>query len=109
MPPGEDDLTRRSQQGDTEAFGELVKQYAGRATGLAVVLVGNHADAVDLSQEAFVRAWRNIRSLHDHSLFFAWYCRILRNGCYTWLKRRGRRQAVPLADNEQASPDADPA
>ena len=109
MEHGEDDLTRRSQRGDPEAFGLLVKRYAGRATALAAVLVGNHADAVDLSQEAFVRAWRHIGSFRGHSSFFAWYCRILRNACFSWLKRRRRTGAVPLVDDRYAAGAPDPA
>jgi len=109
MPSGEHELMRRSQQGDTEAFGILVKRYAGRATALAAVLVGNQADALDLSQEAFVRAWRHIRTFKGQSSFYAWYCRILRNACFSWLRRHRRSDHEPWHDGEHAAQAADPA
>jgi RNA polymerase sigma-70 factor (ECF subfamily) len=109
MDDGEDELTKRSRQGDAEAFGILVRRYAVRATALAAVLVRNHADAVDLSQDAFVRAWRHIATFQGYSSFFAWYCRILRNTCSSWLRKRRPRGDAALLDDLHTSPAADPA
>jgi len=108
MDDDEAELTRRSRQGDADAFGLLVRRHAGRATALATGLVGNHADAVDLSQDAFVRAWRHIDTFRGQCSFFAWYCRILRNLCYSRL-RRHRPAGQPLVDGRYASSAADPA
>ena len=110
MDASEDALIQRCQRGDTEAFGILVKRYAGRAIGVALLLAGNYPDALDVSQEAFVRAWRHIRSFKGESSFFAWYSSILRNASSSWLRRRRRRQDVELRE-AQAVPasGADPA
>ncbi len=104
MDEPDEALIRRSQTGDTQAFGLLVKRYAGRATGLAVVLVGDYSDALDVSQEAFVRAWRHIRKFRGDSSFFAWYSSILRKVALTWLRRRHRRK-----DKEPAEACHEPA
>jgi len=96
MDDCDDDLIRRSKTGD--AFGALVKRYAGRATAVALALVGNYPDALDVSQEAFVRAWRHIRKFRGQSSFFAWYSSILRKVSLTWLKRRHRRRNVQLGE-----------
>ncbi len=110
MDDSEDALIRRCQRGDTEAFGVLVKRYAGRATAAAALLVGNYPDALDLSQEAFVRAWRHIRSFRGQSGFYAWYSSILRNACSTWLRRRHRNKSQGLRESAAvAAPQSDPA
>jgi len=92
-------LIERCRRGDAEAFGDIVRAYAGRATGAAMLLLGNHDDALDASQEAFVRAWRNIRRLKCNRAFYSWYCTILRNVCLDRLRRRARRKTVDLPDD----------
>ena len=110
MDDSDDALIRRCQAGDTEAFGILVKRYAGRATGIATLLVGNHPDAMDVSQEAFVRAWRHIRGYRGESAFFTWYSTILRKVCLTWHgKRHRRKDSQPLDAARMSGPSADPA
>jgi RNA polymerase sigma-70 factor (ECF subfamily) len=108
MDESDDALIRRCRRGDTEAFGTLVKRYAGRATGLALVLVGNYPDALDVSQEAFVRAWRHIGKFRGDASFFAWYASILRKVSLTWLRRRRKGVALVEAAAVPAS-GADPA
>jgi len=110
MDDSDDALIRRSRTGDTEAFGILVKRYAGRATSIALVLVGNYSDALDVSQEAFVRAWRHVGSFRGEATFFTWYSSILRKVALTCLRRRHRRRNVELVEAcGVPAPGADPA
>ena len=109
MDDSEEALIGRCRRGDTEAFGILVKRYAGRATGLALVLVGNYPDALDVSQEAFVRAWRHIGKFRGEASFFAWYASILRKVSLTWLRRRHHRKDVELSAAAEPASGADPA
>jgi RNA polymerase sigma-70 factor, ECF subfamily len=110
MDDSDEALIRRCQAGDTEAFGVLVRRYAGRATGIATLLVGNYPDAMDVSQEAFVRAWRYIRTYRGESAFFTWYSTILRKVCLTWHgKRQKRKDTQPLDNVEVPGLAADPA
>jgi RNA polymerase sigma-70 factor, ECF subfamily len=110
MDDTDDALIHRCQAGDTEAFGILVRRYAGRATGIATLLVGNHPDAMDVSQEAFVRAWRHIQTYRGESAFFTWYSTILRKVCLTWHGKRHRRKDTrPLEAVEVSGHSADPA
>lgn len=60
------DLVRRAQSGDRKAFGQLIERYMRRAYYSALGLVGSTEDAMDLSQEAFVRAF-NARQTIDPS------------------------------------------
>ena len=90
-------LMERCTRGDKEAFGRVVKRYAGRATGAAFLLLGSREDALDASQEAFVRAWRHIRKFDISRAFYPWYSTILRNVCVSRLRRRGRRRTTELS------------
>ena len=111
MDQSEAQLISRCRAGDRDAFGVLVKRYTARAVGAAYALLRNHHDALDASQEAFVRAWRNIRRFEGRSGFYTWYSTILRNTCYDHIKRRRRRseQALPEGEPAEPAPDAGPA
>jgi len=85
---GERDLIRRSQAGEREAFGLLVRGYMERAYRTTYALVGNHADAAELSQEAFARAYRALDGFDREAPFYPWFHRILRNLTYDRLRRR---------------------
>ena len=99
MEKSQEALIRRSQAGQADAFGELVKSHAGRATAAAFLMLGSHHDALDASQEAFVRAWRHIRKFTGKSSFYTWYYAILRNHCLDRLRKRRRDPSVQLSDH----------
>ncbi len=109
MEESEATLIRRCQQGDEEAFGVIVRRYAGAAQGAACLLLSSYDDALDASQEAFVRAWRHIRRFDAGAPFYPWYATILRNVCVSKMRRSGRRRTAQLADSHaDPSPDSDP-
>lgn len=89
-------LIRRCQEGDREAFAPLVLRYRQRATGFALAWTGSTEDALDLSQEAFARAFRAIRRFDLARPFYPWLHRILRNLCLNHLSRAFRLREVPL-------------
>jgi len=102
-------LIRRCQTGDKDAFGAIVKRYAGAARGAAVLILGSYEDALDASQEAFVRAWRHIRTFDTEAPFYPWYAAILRNVCISKMRRRSGRRTVELVDGQaRSSADSDP-
>jgi RNA polymerase sigma-70 factor, ECF subfamily len=84
-------LIRRAQAGDAEAFGRLVERYMRRAYYSALSLVGSREDALDLSQEAFVRAFRARKTLDPERPFYAWLYQILRRLCFNFLRDRRTR------------------
>ena len=59
----------RCQKGSAKAFEMIVNRYTKQSYSIALGLVGNHDDALDLSQEAFVRAYKNIGKLRKSSRF----------------------------------------
>ena len=79
------------QRGSRDAFGVVVEAYMRRAYVAALAILGNREDALDVSQEAFVKAYRAIRRFDPTRPFYPWFYRILRNVCYDWLRRRRTR------------------
>lgn len=77
-------LVLRAQSGDTDAFGRLVERYMHRADRQALGLVGSREDALDLSQEAFVRAYRARHTIDPGRPFYAWLYRIIRHLCFNF-------------------------
>lgn len=105
------ELIHRVQSGDTGAFDELMKRYAASVYKVTYSLTRNHADADDLSQETFIRAYRAIARFDENYHFYTWIRRIAVNLCFNHLKRGKKFRFVPLpmADGEAESVDiADP-
>ena len=92
------ELTRRSQAGDTEAFGQLVTKYRTKIFTMVCCIVGNENDACDLAQEGFLKAWRSIHCFAGRSSFYTWLYRITVNLTLGFLHRQGRSQEVELDD-----------
>jgi len=86
----------RCRRGSREAFEPIVKKYMKDAYYIALGLVGNHDDALDLSQEAFARAYINIKTLNTKWGFFPWFYQILKNLCFSHLRKRKVRRAHSL-------------
>lgn len=108
-------VMRRCRSGSKEAFEAVVRRYMKDAYFIALGLVGSREDALDLSQEAFIRAYRNIKRFNPKWGFFPWFYQILRNLCFSHLrKKRFRRnqsleeletQQAPAVVNDCFSPD----
>ncbi len=90
-------LVIRSQRGEKAAFGELVRRYMQRAYFTALGITGSGEAALDLSQDAFIRAYRAIKKFEPSRPFFAWYYQILRNLCFNYLRDR-KRHAAPFSE-----------
>jgi RNA polymerase sigma-70 factor (ECF subfamily) len=115
-PNGERELLLRVQGGDHQAFGELVKKYMQRAYYGALGLTGSHDDALELSQEAFARAFRARASIDPQRPFYTWYYQILQRLCFNLGRdSKSRRQKldahstwlVSEAENRQAADPED--
>lgn len=89
-------LVERFRSGDERAFDELVHRHRQAVYRVAWRLTGNHADADDLAQEAFVRACRSLAGFRGESQFRTWMVRIVMNLAFS--KRSGHRPFVPLTE-----------
>ena len=83
-----------------ESFEEIVQKYMKDAYFIALGFVGNREDAMDLSQEAFARAWSHIGRLRSEESFFPWFYQILKNLCFSHLRRMKLRQTQRIVDEE---------
>ena len=92
------ELVRRSQAGDTEAFGELVTKYRTKIFTMVYGVVRNDHDARDLVQEGFLKAWRSIHRFEGRSSFYTWLHSLTMNVTIYSLRRTQRRQEVELDD-----------
>jgi RNA polymerase sigma-70 factor (ECF subfamily) len=92
-PEGPDDrtLVARAKAGDDDSYEELVRRYQQRIYGLCYHLTSNHEDASDLTQEAFVKAWKALQSFKGDSSFYTWVYRIAYNNVLNHLKQRRNR------------------
>lgn len=82
----------RCKKGDSEAFGLIVQKYMKPAYYVALGYVGRPEDALDLSQDAFVNAFRHIKRFDTSKKFFPWFYSILKNLCTNHLNRIRRRK-----------------
>jgi RNA polymerase sigma-70 factor (ECF subfamily) len=90
--PTDATLVAATQGGDLQAFAELSRRYRDRYVRFAVRMVGNHDDADDALQSAFIRAYRAIDRCRDPSRFGAWLYQIVANECRSLAIRRTRRE-----------------
>ena len=94
------DLVRRAQAGHLQAFEVLVERHQLRIYRVALRMLGNPADAQDVAQDAFLRAWRALAGFRGDSAFSTWLYRIVTNQCLKFLRDRPR--AAPLDELAEA-------
>jgi RNA polymerase sigma-70 factor (ECF subfamily) len=93
-PPDELNWIQNSLAGDTGAYAALVKQHQKMVHAVAFRMTGSLADAEDLTQETFLRAFRQLDSFRAESKFSTWLCRIAVNLSLNWRARENRRGDV---------------
>jgi RNA polymerase sigma-70 factor (ECF subfamily) len=89
------ELVARAQDGDQTAFEALVRQYQGKAYAIAYNMCsGDREEARELTQEAFLRAYRSLKNFRGKSSFYTWFYRILVNTCFDSRRRRSRLEKI---------------
>ena len=96
MTDKERKLIERCQSGDYDAFEVLVNTYSDRAYSVAFGVMGNHHDAADMTQEAFIKIYKNISKFNFRSSFNTWLYRIVKNTCIDELRKKKRKNTVSL-------------
>lgn len=100
----------RSQNGDQAAFEALIKTHSTMIHSLTFRMTGSTADAKDLAQETFVRAYQQLDSFHGTSKFSSWLYRIAVNACLDWRRREKRRLELHTNwSREKSEADSAPA
>jgi len=92
--PDEPNWIQNSLAGDTEAYAAIVKEHQKMVHAVAFRMTGSLADAEDLTQETFLRAFRQIDSFRGESKFSTWLCQIAVNLGLNWCARENRRDDI---------------
>lgn len=95
----EEQLIRRAQQGDNSAFEQLLFAHQKKVYNLCLRMAANPDDALDLSQEAFIKAWRALGQYQFEASFSTWLFRLTSNVCIDFLRQKKRRQETSLTEN----------
>jgi RNA polymerase sigma-70 factor (ECF subfamily) len=95
-------LVRAAQRGNTSAFEELVARHRDKLYARAFSMMRNEQEAIDLSQEAWVKGWQRLRQFQGESSFGTWMTRITINLCLDQLRKhkRQRTESIEAMDDE---------
>src|SRR2546422_10297870 len=100
---GDDKLVRRAQRGDMVAFEELVLRHRDKIYARALSMMRNEEEAVDLSQEAWVKGWQRLKQFQGESSFGTWMTRIVINLCLDQLRKQKRQRAESIQEIDEES------
>jgi len=95
------DLIAKARRGNVEAYNLLVSRWEKRVFNYLLRLVGEREDALDLSQEVFLKAYQNLGKLEDAGRFGPWLYRIAHNDAFSLLRKRrpeGEGEPAPVGD-----------
>ena len=98
-------LVTQAREGDTSAFGELVRRYEGKIFRLAQHVTQNREDAEDVLQETFMKAYEHLEQFKGDSKFYTWIVRIAVNQALMKLRRRKTDKSVSLDETIDTGED----
>ncbi len=102
-PINDEKLVRAAQRGDMVAFEELVARHRDKIYARAFSMMRNEDDAIDLSQEAWVKGWQRLKQFQGESSFVTWMTRIVINLCLDQLRKQKRHRSESIEMMEEES------
>ena len=111
MKSGDEELVALAQKGDRRAFEELVDRHKQKAYHIAFDFARDREEAKDLSQDAFLKAFMNLKKFDGRSGFYTWFYRILVNVCLDYKRRQKRAPSAEFDETlvNQVEPSHQPA
>ncbi len=109
MERSDRELVRESRRGNKDAFRELVERYQRKILSVAIGMVHNQDDALEITQEAFVKAFENLDRFKGESSFYTWLYRIVVNLGIDRRRRERRHGTVALEDRPGGGEDLEAA
>ena len=100
----ENELVKRVQGGDTEAFNPLVLKYEKKIYNLIYQRVRDRETARDICQEVFLKAWRALPNFKNQSIFYTWIYKIAVNCCIDYIRKRDK-QFIYVCEELPENPD----
>ena len=95
-------IIERVLKGDTEAFNLLVRQWERPIYNFIVRMIGDRDEAMDLCQDSFMKAYKELETLKDRDRFSSWLYRIAHNTCFSKLRKNHGKTFVELAQETSA-------
>lgn len=95
------DVVLSCRSGDKEMYRLIVDKYKSRAYYAALMYTHNRDDALDLSQEAFYRAYKALNTFDTSKNFYTWFYKILKNICINFINRRKVRNQISTSDENR--------
>ena len=100
-PPNDENLVRSAQKGEMAAFEELVARHRDKIFARAFSIMRNEEEAIDLSQEAWVKGWQRLKQFHGDSSFVTWMTRIVINLSLDQLRKQKRHRIESIEQMEE--------
>ncbi len=100
----DEELIKMTLDGKTRAFDELVRRHSRRLHAMLIQMLGSEADAYDVAQNAFLKAFRSLRYFNGNSAFYTWLYSIATNLARNLLRKRKREKTYSLDDDEKGDP-----
>ena len=105
MPTDDHTLVQRARSGDERAFRTLVERYQKKVYAVALGMVKDREEAMDVVQEAFVKVHRSLDSFKADATFYTWLYRITVNVCIDVIRRRGAMRSDSVEFDERVGHD----
>lgn len=109
----EEMLVKRAKSGDDKAFSEIVRLYQNAVYNSALYIAKNRDDALDISQEVFLKLWRTLGAFRGEVSLKFWIAKITRTCAIDYIRQRNQKAALPFItdddDKETDIPDTDTA
>jgi RNA polymerase sigma-70 factor (ECF subfamily) len=99
----DEDLVAMAREGNTNAFEELVVRHKDKLYGRAFSMLRNEEEAIDVTQDAWIKAWKRLAQFHGDSSFSTWITRIVINLCVDKLRKQKREQTESIEKIEEES------
>ena len=96
-------LVKAAQRGDTGAFEELVARHRDKIYARAYSMMRNEEEAIDLSQEAWVKGWQRLHQFQGEASFGTWMTRIVINLCLDQLRKQKRQRTESIEELDEES------
>lgn len=100
----DEELIASTLAGKTRAFDELIRRHSRKLNGMLIQMLNSEADAYDVAQESFLKAFHSLRYFKGNSSFYTWLYTIALNQARNFLRKRKRERAYSIDDTENGDP-----
>ncbi len=99
--PDDEVLVRRTLEGNTRAYDELVRRHSRKLHAMLLQMVGSEADAYDIAQDSFLKAFHSLRYFNGRSAFYTWLYSIAANQARNFIRKRKRENTTSIDNDEK--------